>query len=322
MQPIGVLPINKPIDVRSTQCVDTVRQILGRKNKVGHGGTLDSTASGLLILLVGNKQEIIEAAKATNAHNFIMAMPKCYETTIKFGSETTTDDASGEIKKISPWEHITDSNIDWVLHGFMGWRMQTPPSISAVHIDGERAHRLTRDGRDVEISAKPVFFQSVERTSSIDSQGCVSFRINCRKGTYIRSFARDLGRRLCSAGHVCKLKRVGCGMFSSDNAVSFDDISSMRFKELSSIILPVRSVAGSCMSYIADDYAFKRLANGQGVMLSQMQRESFPLYSSSTENVTVSSESFFSICRLSRSSGSFELMPEVNIITGDRGNGQ
>ena len=313
MQPIGVLPINKPIDVRSTQCVDTVRQILGRKNKVGHGGTLDSTASGLLILLVGN---------ATRLSNFIMAMPKCYETTIKFGSETTTDDASGEIKKISSWEHITDSDIDRILHGFMGWRMQTPPSISAVHIDGERAHRLTRDGRDVEISAKPVFFQSVERISSINSQGCVSFRINCRKGTYIRSFARDLARNLGSAAHVYELKRVGCGMFSSDNAVSFDDISSMRFKELSSIILPVRSVVGSCMSYIADDYAFKRLANGQGVMLSQMQRESFPLYSSSTENVTVSSESFFSICRLSRSSGSFELMPEVNIITADRGNGQ
>ena len=313
MQPIGVLPINKPIDVRSTQCVDTVRQILGRKNKVGHGGTLDSTASGLLILLVGN---------ATRLSNFIMAMPKCYETTIKLGCETTTDDATGEIKKTLPWEHITGSEIDMILHGFMGWRMQTPPSISAVHIDGERAHRLARDGQEVEISAKPVFFQSIERTSDTDSQGCVSFKIHCRKGTYIRSFARDLGRKLNSAAHVCRLKRIGCGMFSSDTAKSFDDISSMRFKELSGNILPVRSVAGSCMSYIADDYAFKRLSNGQGVMLSQMKREYFPRYSSSTENVTVSSESFFSICRLSRRGGTYELMPEVNIITADRGCGQ
>lgn len=312
MQPIGVLPINKPIDVRSTQCVDTVRQILGRKNKVGHGGTLDSTATGLLILLIGN---------ATRLSNFIMAMPKCYETTVQLGSETTTDDASGEIKTTLPWEHITDGDIDCALHGFMGWRMQTPPSISAVHIDGERAHRLTRDGHDVEISAKPVFFQSIERTSGIDSQGCVSLRIHCRKGTYIRSFARDLGRSLGSAAHVHMLKRVGCGMFSSNDARTFDDISSMRFKELNSIILPVRSVVGSCMSYFSDDYAFKRLSNGQGVMLSQMKRECFARYSSATDSVTVSSDNFLSICRLSRRNGSYELMPEVNIVS-DRSNGQ
>lgn len=310
MQPIGILPIDKPIDVRSTLCVDVVRQRLGRKTKVGHGGTLDSTASGLLILLVGN---------ATRLSNFVMSMPKCYEAEVRFGFETTTDDASGDKRMTASWSHITEEAINTALCGFMGWRMQTPPNISAVHVDGERAHRIAREGKDPEISAKPVFFMSIEKIGNLDDSGCIKFRIHCRKGTYIRSFARDLGRALGSAAHISSLRRTSCGMFRTDSALKFEDVCSMGRDELAGKIWPLKSAAECCASYYADDYAFKRLSNGQGVMLSELKRESLPAHSSESENVTVLSDDFFSICRMSRTQGTYGLMPDVNIII-DRGN--
>lgn len=310
MQPLGILPIDKPVDVRSTLCVDVARNILGRKTKVGHGGTLDSTASGLLILLVGN---------ATRLSNFVMSMPKSYEAVVRFGFETTTDDASGDEKFTASWGHITEDAINTALCGFMGWRMQTPPNISAVHVDGERAHRIARDGKDPAISAKPVFFMSVEKIGNIDDNGCVKFRIHCRKGTYVRSFARDLGRALGSAAHISSLRRTSCGMFQAEKALDFNDVRAMSRTELTERILPLRSAAECCASYCADDYAFKRLSNGQGVMLSELKREKLPLCSSESDSVTVLSDDFFSICKMSRTQGTYGLMPDVNIII-DRGN--
>ena len=195
----GIVPVNKPEGLRSTDCVQKLRHIFGRKTKIGHGGTLDSTASGLLLVLVG---------QATRLSNFVMDLPKRYEAEIEFGSATTTDDASGEVTERASWEHIDDAIIDGALCSFMGWRMQSPPAVSAVHIDGERAHTLARSGRAVVPDPKPVCFLNITRLSTIDEKGLVRFRIDCRKGTYIRSFARDLGVRLGTFAHVKSLKRV------------------------------------------------------------------------------------------------------------------
>ena len=129
----GILPVNKPVGLRSTDCVQKIRRALWRGAKIGHGGTLDSTASGMLIVLIG---------QATRLSNFIMSMPKTYETVVTFGTRTSTDDASGDVVESAPFGHITDEMIDSALCGFMGWRMQSPPAVSAVHIGGERAHRL------------------------------------------------------------------------------------------------------------------------------------------------------------------------------------
>ncbi len=122
--------------MRSTKCVELVRNKLGRKTKVGHGGTLDSTASGLLIILVG---------AATRLSNFIMEMPKLYETVACLGAETSTDDASGEIISSNGRGTVSEKDIDLALSSFMGWRMQAPPDVSAVHVDGRRAHELARE---------------------------------------------------------------------------------------------------------------------------------------------------------------------------------
>lgn len=119
MPTAGVLLLNKPVGVRSTRCVEKVREALRDFSvKVGHGGTLDSTASGLLILLIGG---------ATRLSGLVMQMPKLYRATIKLGSETTTCDYAGEPLSTKSWDGVCDSSIDMAIPSFLGWRMQTPP---------------------------------------------------------------------------------------------------------------------------------------------------------------------------------------------------
>ena len=226
----GILPVNKPVGLRSTDCVQKIRRALWRGAKIGHGGTLDSTASGVLIVLIG---------QATRLSNFIMSMPKTYETVVTFGTRTSTDDASGEAVESAPFGHITDEMIDSALCGFMGWRMQSPPAVSAVHIGGERAHVLARGGREVTPEPKPVCFSKITRMSGIDGEGRVSFRVDCRKGTYIRSFARDLGARLGSAAHVSALARTACGPFRMEAAKGAEELFAMTAEEFAREATPV-----------------------------------------------------------------------------------
>ena len=306
MQLTGLLPLNKPYGMRSTQCVELARRILGRKIKVGHGGTLDSTASGLLVLLVGG---------ATRLSSFVMEMPKCYETTVQLGCETTTDDASGEpIGTAADWHGVTAQCLDSALVGFMGWRMQAPPKISAVHVNGERAHRLARDGMEVELAEKPVYFADIKRISGISEDGMVTFNVHCRKGTYIRSFARDLGRKLSCGAHVHILKRLSIGPFKLENCKRADDLFNMKREDLVREILPVSSLCVSSPCYLPDLSQSKRLSNGLSLQLKDLRRMNFGRHAMAFEHVLLSSDELFSICGYSLAGGSLELVPAVNII--------
>lgn len=305
MQLSGILPVNKPVGLRSTQCVQEIRRILGKGVKTGHGGTLDSTASGLLLILIGS---------ATRLSNFIMEMPKSYEAEISFGMQTSTDDASGDVIYSAPFGHITDAAIDSALCGFMGWTMQAPPAVSAVHIGGERAHSLARGGRAVTPEAKPVYISSVVRISSVDDNGKVRIRVNCRKGTYIRSFARDLGRTLGSAAHVSALERLSSGPFSSSSAKDARDLFGLGAAEIVSLIKPFSTLYGLIPTYEAGAAAYEALRNGRGVRLSELRRLSIGAASSGIAKFVVASEKIFSICTAAANGGSLGLSPEVNIM--------
>ena len=306
----GLLLLNKPVNMRSTKCVELVRNKLGRKTKVGHGGTLDSTASGLLIILIGG---------ATRLSNFVMDMPKCYETVGCLGVETSTDDASGEVVGMQGRGNITERDIDLALPFFYGWRMQAPPDVSAVHVDGRRAHELAREGLDVNIQKKPVFFVSSVRTSGISDDGKVSFRINCRKGTYIRSFIRDMGQLLGCGAHVSQLKRLNCGPFELANALDAELLPDIRKEDLAEKVIPVESVCPAAASYICGEEDKERLNNGQHISLHRLKRENFARYSSTSGNIIVRSEKIFSICKFRDQGKSYDLLPAVNIIN-DRSN--
>ncbi|EHL69050.1 tRNA pseudouridine(55) synthase TruB [Cloacibacillus evryensis] len=301
----GILPLNKPAGLRSTYCVQKIRGILGRSVKTGHGGTLDSTASGLLLVLAG---------QATRLSNFVMELPKRYEAEVTFGAATSTDDAEGEVTARAPWKHITDELIDTELCGFMGWRMQSPPAVSAVHIDGERAHALARDGRAVIPEAKPVCFVKISRLSSLDGNGRVTLRVDCRKGTYIRSFARDLGERLGSLAHVSRLTRISSGPFSVDRARGAEELFAMPRGEIEAEMIPMSGLCGLFPGYEADEGSYERLRNGQRIMLKGLGRRPAAQGVSFSGKLIVASEKIFSLCSPSPCRGTFELAPEVNII--------
>lgn len=306
----GLLLLNKPVDMRSTKCVELVRNKLGRKTKVGHGGTLDSTASGLLIILIG---------AATRLSNFVMDMPKSYETVGCLGVETSTDDASGEVVGMQGRGNISERDIDLALPSFYGWRMQAPPDVSAVHVDGRRAHELAREGLDVNIQKKQVFFGSSVRTSGISDDGKVSFRINCRKGTYIRSFIRDMGQLLGCGAHVSELKRLNCGPFELSNALDAALLEEIRKEDLAEKVIPLESVCPAAASYLCGEEDTERLINGLHISLHRLKRENFARYSSTSGNIIVRSEKIFSICKFRDQGKSYDLLPAVNIIN-DRSN--
>lgn len=307
----GFLVINKPLGERSTHCVEVVRHKLGKKAKVGHGGTLDSTATGVLVVLVG---------AATRLSNVVMGLPKCYRTVVEFGSETDTDDASGEITRTADWKHITEADIDEALNEFSGWRLQTPPSVSAVHVNGKRAHELTRCGEDVKISAKPVYFEKISRIGDISPKGTVSFEISCQKGTYIRSFGRDIARRLNSAGHIISLERKFVGPFEIAQAIDFADLEEMEAEKIYDSLTALGTLEEILPAYSGDANCDKKLAQGQNVLLNMAERiKSASMANCFAEQAILETENYFALCDYINDDGKLFLHPSVNLsLAGER----
>jgi tRNA pseudouridine(55) synthase len=253
--PNGILLLNKPEGTRSTDCVTRVKRLF--KEKTGHAGTLDSTACGLLVLLLG---------RATRLSDYIMLLPKIYTAVVRLGAETDTADASGDIIFSGNADNINEVNIDSVLNNFIGEIMQVPPEISAIKIGGKAAHRISRSikkssGTEFSLSARSVFVHSIRRISPVlDSE--FEIEVNCGKGTYIRSIARDIGRMLGCGGHVRKLKRLSVGDFSLHNALNLEDLS------LESL-LPVESIATFYDRVFLNAEAETRLSNGLKVLLNE-----------------------------------------------------
>lgn len=210
----ALILINKPVEVRSTHCVGTVKKKLAGI-KVGHTGTLDSTASGLLIILAGH---------ATRFSEFVMSLPKVYKTQIQFGAETDTYDYSGEIISEKGFENFDEKLFNDYLFSFSGLRLQTPPAVSAIKIEGQAAYKLARSGKDPEMKPRPVFFRNIKILTPFDkTSGTVELEVSCGRGTYIRSLAHDLGKLMNCGAYVKKLERTAIGNFRIENANSLDD---------------------------------------------------------------------------------------------------
>ena len=210
----ALILINKPVDVRSTYCVSVVKKKLAGL-KVGHSGTLDSTASGLLVILCGH---------ATRFSEFVMSLPKIYKTQIQFGVETNTYDYSGEIISEKGFENFDEELFSDSLFSFSGLRLQTPPAVSAIKIDGQAAYKLARSGQEIELKSRPVFFRSIKILTPFEkNSGTVELEISCGRGTYIRSLAHDLGEIMKCGAHVKKLERSAVGNFRIENANELDN---------------------------------------------------------------------------------------------------
>lgn len=212
-----VINIDKPLGWTSTDVVRKVKVMMRklgyRKIKIGHAGTLDPLATGVLLICIG---------KATKRVDELQAQTKEYITTIELGATTPSYDLEHPIDERYPYDHITESDIRRVLQSFEGPQEQVPPLYSAKRIDGKRAYDYARDGQEVEMRKAQITIHAAELLTW--EAPYATIRVECSKGTYIRSIARDLGVELSSGGHLVKLIRSRSGQFLASEGLSLEEL--------------------------------------------------------------------------------------------------
>ncbi|GAB6192307.1 tRNA pseudouridine(55) synthase TruB [Desulfocastanea catecholica] len=217
----GVFLVDKPVDISSFGVVSRLRRILQIK-KVGHAGTLDPFATGLLILCAGRP--------ATKLISRFMDGQKEYLATLRLGVETATHDTEGTVTARTPLGELSPLEVEECLRKFRGRQMQVPPAYSALKHNGKPLYYYARKGIDIVKDARPVDIFTLERTDAgqmlSGEEAKLSIRVVCSKGTYIRTLAADIGRSLGCGAHLVQLRRTRCGFFSVDDSLTWDDLSS------------------------------------------------------------------------------------------------
>lgn len=217
----ALLLVDKPLEWTSFDVVNKIRHTLRytldigkkRKVKVGHAGTLDPMATGLLLVCTG---------KYTKQINQLTGLPKSYTGTIKLGASTPSYDRESEEDALYPIDHITPEMLKDAVKELTGPIMQKPPIYSAIKKKGEKLYQLARRGEDVEIEPRPVTIESFQLLN--DDLSNLEFEVTCSKGTYIRSLAHDLGQLLDSGGYLTSLKRDAVGMYPVDKAFDIEEV--------------------------------------------------------------------------------------------------
>ena len=211
----GILLLDKPAGISSARAVRQVKRLLPRGVKIGHAGTLDPFATGVLLLLVG---------KATKLCEKLMDEPKQYATTIKFGSTTATDDPESVEQPCEVSTVPSLADVTAAISPFVGVIVQRPPVYSAIKIGGRRAYQLARKGMAVAIPPRPVNVHAIELLEY--QWPAASLRIDCGRGTYIRAIARDLGEALGVGGYVSVLRRTRVGPFTIEASTTLEQLQS------------------------------------------------------------------------------------------------
>lgn len=233
----GILNIDKPQQMTSHDVVAILRRKLGIK-RIGHTGTLDPMATGVLPVCIGKATRIIE---------YLDLDYKVYDCKIEFGIETDTEDIWGEIlkKDISAAADITKEQLEKVCDEFTGWISQVPPMYSALKVNGRKLYEYARNGETVDVKARDVYIDKIKvtdfNTDVINSIGenvpTASLQIRCGKGTYIRSLCRDIGRKLNSLAVMSGLRRIQTGVFSESDSISIEKIRDLDKKEILKLFL-------------------------------------------------------------------------------------
>jgi len=230
MQPFdpfdGALLIDKPAGPTSHDVVDVVRRHYGLK-KVGHCGTLDPNATGLLVLVLG---------RATKLAERLMAADKIYEGTLQLGVTTSTYDSGGDIHQVRPVPPISLDALNELATTFVGDQMQLPPMVSAIKKDGVPLYKLARKG--IEVERKPRFIHIYKFRFLGYTEPIGHFRVACTKGTYVRSLAHDLGEKIGCGAHLTNLRRLASGKFEIAQALPMEDLTHTTAAELQKRVIP------------------------------------------------------------------------------------
>jgi tRNA pseudouridine55 synthase len=214
----GVLVCDKPAGMTSHDVVARVRRLAGQR-RVGHGGTLDPPATGVLVLALG---------RATRLLPFLPMEPKRYLARIAFGAETDTLDASGTVTATAAAAGVDEAAVRGALRGFLGPQEQVPPMVSAVKVGGERLYAKARRGESVERAARPIVVHALELVDLAGGERPeATVEVTCSGGTYVRSLAADLGRRLGTLAHLAALRRTAAGRFTERDAHTLADLEAL-----------------------------------------------------------------------------------------------
>jgi len=236
----GLVVVDKPTGVTSHDVVAQVRRLAGTR-KVGHAGTLDPMATGVLVLGVN---------RATRLLGHLLLTDKVYDATVRLGSSTTTDDAQGEVVTTASTAGLTEEAVLTALGAFVGAIDQVPSTVSAIKVGGRRAHELARAGEEFELESRSIRVDSIEVHEIREAERGIDLDVSvrCSSGTYIRSIARDLGARLQTGGHLTALRRTAVGPFALATARTLEQLA----EEMA--LIPITEAARTAFaSYELDD---------------------------------------------------------------------
>ncbi|NLN15651.1 MAG: tRNA pseudouridine(55) synthase TruB [Tissierellia bacterium] len=251
----GIINFNKPEGMTSHDAVNYFRRLLNIK-RIGHTGTLDPDATGVLPICIG---------KATRVSEYLLNADKEYIARLKLGSETDTQDSSGSIIHTSDLE-VSEEDIIKSFNKFIGKIKQVPPMYSALKYKGKKLYELAREGMVVERKPREVFIYQLKILEIIGNREVV-FYTKCSRGTYIRTLCNDIGRDLGTYGHMTELQRVGVGQFKLEDSYSMEYLNRLSKDEIKKILLPIDMALKDLDEIILEDKDYKRVANGALVAL-------------------------------------------------------
>jgi len=257
----GWLILDKPQGLTSTDAVNRVKRLY-QAQKAGHAGTLDPLATGILPIALG---------EATKTVPYVVDGEKRYLFSVTWGAETDTDDSQGQVTKSAESRPAQDQ-IEGILPAFIGDIQQTPPQYSAIKVDGERAYDLARDGQTFELATRMVTVHQLTISAHHADANVTTFTCDCGKGTYVRSLARDMGRRLGCYGHVTMLRRTRVGPFQEQSAISLDKLvetanSAAGREGLMTFLRPVETALDDIPALSVSTADAARLNRGQAVLI-------------------------------------------------------
>lgn len=252
----GIINFLKPPGMTSHDAVNLVRRLTGIR-RVGHTGTLDPGAAGVLPICIG---------KATSVSEYVLGMDKSYRAELSLGQATDTEDAAGQPVLIKPVPVLSTQGVRQVLMGFLGKGSQIPPMYSAVRVDGKRLYELARRGEIVEREPREIQIYNIKLLEI--RENLILFDLNCSRGTYVRTLCRNVAEKLGSAGHMSFLLRTAVGPFSLESAVTFEEL--LQFAEVGCItkaLLPPDTALANMQAVTVNENQATRLKNGSAVTL-------------------------------------------------------
>lgn len=279
----GILPLHKPAGMTSHDCVVRIRQLLNTR-KVGHTGTLDPDVTGVLPICIG---------RATKVAEYMVEYPKTYEAVVTLGTATTTEDASGQViasKAIT--SPITCEQIRTVLTEMKGAMTQVPPMYSAVKVKGKRLYEYALEGQEIERPSREVTIYEIELLSDYDlddEQRSFAFCVTSSKGTYIRTLAVDIGKKLGYPAHMSKLIRTKSGPFTLEDAITFSEIEkAVESGQIQARMHPIGKAVTHFEQRVVTDELATRIENGAVLpQFEHMEKKRYTIYNKNGELLAI-----------------------------------